>query len=71
MKRTYVGEMEWALNQINLANHDQNPNRQAQISESLKYGLAVAIARRSKEKLPAVVATDATIAELNKEPTAS
>lgn len=51
-KRTYVGEMEWALNEAYGANSDRNPNRQAQITAALQYGLAVAIARRSKEPIP-------------------
>lgn len=51
-RRTYVGELEWALEQANVVNHDQNPNRAAQLGAALKYGLAVAIARRSKEPIP-------------------
>lgn len=51
-RRTYVGEMEWALGQIRSAFHDRNPNRQAQVDTAVNYGLAVAIARRSKEPLP-------------------
>ena len=51
-KRTYVGEMEWALEQINSANHDRNPNRQAQLQAAIKYGLAVAVARRGYESIP-------------------
>lgn len=52
MKRTYVGEMAWALEAINSAHHDRNPNRAAQIDMAVKYGLAVAIARRSKDPIP-------------------
>lgn len=51
-KRTFVGEMEWALNQINAAQSDRNPHRAAQLRVAVDYGLAVAIARRSKDKLP-------------------
>lgn len=51
-KRTYVGELEWALEQINLAHHDRNANRAAQIDGMVKYGLEVARARRSKEPMP-------------------
>lgn len=52
MKRTYVGELEWALGQVNCAHNDRNPNRAAQIDAAVRYGLAVAIARRSKEPIP-------------------
>lgn len=52
MKRTYIGEMEWALEQINSANHDRNPHRMAQLAAATNYGLAVAIARRSKLPIP-------------------
>jgi hypothetical protein len=51
-RRTYCGEMEHALQQANIANHDRNPNRCAQVNGWLSYGIAVAIARRSKEPLP-------------------
>jgi hypothetical protein len=51
-RRTYCGEMEHALNQACNANHDRNPNRYAQVNGWLNYGIAVAIARRSKEPLP-------------------
>jgi hypothetical protein len=50
--RTYVGELEWALEQILSANSDRNPNRQAQLDAAVKYGLSVAIARRSGESIP-------------------
>ncbi len=52
MKRTYVGELEWALEQILMANSDRNPNRSAQVDAALQYGLAVAINRRGHEPLP-------------------
>jgi len=51
-RRTYVGELEWALGQIRLQFHDRNPHRQARVTAALDYGLAVAIARRSHEPLP-------------------
>lgn len=51
-RRTYAGEMEWALTQIIVAHNDRNPHRAAQIDAAVKYGLAVAIARRSKEPIP-------------------
>ncbi len=51
-KRSYVGEMEWALDEINVAHNDRNPNRAAQINAAVKFGLAVAVARRNKEPLP-------------------
>ena len=50
--RTYVGEMEWALNQAYVQNHDRNPNRAAKVTAALQYGLAVCIARRSHDSLP-------------------
>lgn len=31
-RRSYVGELELALEKICCANHDRNPNRQAQIA---------------------------------------
>lgn len=51
-KRTYIGEMEWALQQIHSEDHDRNPNRYARCHAAAMYGLAVAIARRSKEPIP-------------------
>ena len=52
MKRTWVGDLEWALQQVNSRNHDRNPNRQAQVSAAVDYGLRVALARRCKEPIP-------------------
>lgn len=52
MKRTYFGEMAWALEQVNCANNDRNQNRFAQVDTATRYGLAVAIARRSKLPIP-------------------
>jgi len=52
MKRTYLGEMEWALNQAYVLNNDRNSNREAQVTAALKFGLDVAIARRSDEPVP-------------------
>ncbi len=52
MKRTYVGELEWALDRIHVANSDRNPNRAAQIAAAVEYGLAVGIARRSRAPMP-------------------
>jgi len=51
-KRTYVGEIEWALEQVGVFNHDRNPNRFAQVTAAVNYGLAVGIARRSKLPIP-------------------
>jgi len=51
-KRSYVGELEWALGQIQMAHQDRNPNRAAQIDGMLKYAHEVAVARRSKEPIP-------------------
>lgn len=51
-RRTYVGEMEWALEMINSRNQDRNPNRFVQVDAATKYGLQVAICRRSHEPLP-------------------
>lgn len=50
--RSYFGEPSWALEQINIVNHDRNPNRQAQLKRITDYGLKVAIAKRSHEPLP-------------------
>jgi hypothetical protein len=52
VKRTYVGEMEWALQQVNARNGDRNPNRQAQVSAAVEYGLKVGVARRGRMPLP-------------------
>jgi hypothetical protein len=52
IKRSYVGELEWVIDQIHCANHDRNQNRQAQLDCLTKYGMLVAIARRSKEPIP-------------------
>ena len=52
-KRTAIGELEWVIQQINIAHHDRNPNRAAQIDGLCKYGINVAISHRSKEPLPA------------------
>ncbi len=51
-RRTYVGEMEWALQEINIRNHDRNNNRQAHVQAATRYGIAVANARRSRAPLP-------------------
>lgn len=52
MRRTYAGEMAWAMNMAYTRNYDRNPNRVAQVTVALLYGLAVDIARRSHEPLP-------------------
>lgn len=51
-RRTYVGELEHALQMANSAHHDRNPNRYAQVQGWIDYGLAVAISRRSKSLIP-------------------
>lgn len=51
-RRTYVGELEWALQQIGCAHSDRNPNRAAQIQAFVDYGLAVARAKRGREPIP-------------------
>lgn len=51
-RRSYVGELELAIQRICCANHDKNPNRYTQIAGWTKYGLSVAIARRSGEPIP-------------------
>lgn len=51
-KRTFAGEMEWALQQINSRMHDRNPNRHAQLQAAVNYGLAVALARRCRDGMP-------------------
>jgi len=50
--RTYVGEMELALEEANMANNDRNPNQHAQVYGWLEYALDVVIAKRSREKMP-------------------
>lgn len=47
----FVGEMEWALNQINCFNHDRNPNRQAQLQAAISYGLTIGICLRNGSKV--------------------
>jgi hypothetical protein len=51
-KRTYIGEMHLAIQKASTANHDRNPNRQAQVSGWLQYGMAVYIAKLGKEPIP-------------------
>ena len=51
-KRSYAGEMEWALEQVNSRNYDTNKNRSAQIRTAIDYGLEVARARRSHAAIP-------------------
>ena len=45
-------ELLWAIEQINMVNHDRNPNRQAQISAAIEYGIQVGINARIHEPLP-------------------
>lgn len=52
MKRSYVEEMAHALSQAYAANHDRNPNRFAEVTGWLQWGLAVSIARRSHDPIP-------------------
>lgn len=51
-KRSYAEEMALAISKAMSANHDRNPNRQAEVEGWLKYGHAVAIARRGHEPIP-------------------
>ncbi len=51
-RRTYIGELEHAIGQISIANHDRNPNRQAQIQGWLQYANEVSICRRGHEPIP-------------------
>ena len=53
MKRSYVGEMAWAIEKARGSNHDRNPNRQAQVDGYLDYGFNVELARRDHRPLPA------------------
>lgn len=52
-RRSYAEEMALALNRAYSANHDRNPNRMAEVTGWLLYGLSVAIARRGREPIPA------------------
>lgn len=52
-RRSYAEEMALALNKAYCANHDRNPNRMAEVTGWLQYGLSVAIARRGHEPIPA------------------
>ena len=45
-------ELEWVLDQINMANNDRNSNRQAQLEKLTRYGLVVGIAVRCGEPFP-------------------
>lgn len=51
-RRSYAEEMALALNRAYSANHDRNPNRMAEVTGWLQYGLSVAIARRGHEPIP-------------------
>lgn len=51
-KRSYASEMELALDMAKTANHDKNPNREAEVNGWLNYGLAIALARRSHAPMP-------------------
>jgi hypothetical protein len=51
-KRTYVGELEWAIGQIRVAFQDRNPNRAAQINGLLDYAAKVSEARIDRKPLP-------------------
>ncbi len=51
-RRSYAGELEWAIDQIGARNHDRNRNRMAQVSAAVQYGQLVGLARRSKRPLP-------------------
>ena len=51
-RRTYVGEMELALDMARARNGDRNPDRFAQVDGWLEYGLRVAIARRGHSAIP-------------------
>ena len=52
MKRTYVGEMAWAIEQAIGRNHDRNPNRYVQVDGLLRYGFEVELARRDHLPIP-------------------
>ena len=52
-KKTYVGEMEWSIDNALALMHDRNEHRYAQVAGALRYGLKVGIARRSREPIPA------------------
>jgi len=51
-RRSYVEEMAFALDKVYSANHDRNPNRAAEVTGWLMYGLSVSIARRGHEPIP-------------------
>jgi hypothetical protein len=51
-RRTYAGEMFWAISQAKSRNHDRNPNRYAQVTAALDYGHIVNQCRLGHESLP-------------------
>jgi hypothetical protein len=51
-RRSWVGELEHAISMARSANHDRNPNRQAEVDGWLAWGLDVAIARRGHSPIP-------------------
>jgi hypothetical protein len=51
-KRTYVGELEWAIDQIRRVFSDRNPNREAQVQAALAYAQEVSSARTGSERIP-------------------
>ena len=38
IRRTYAGELEWVIEQINIAFSDRNSNRASQINRLCEYG---------------------------------
>lgn len=52
MRRTYAGELEWALQQANRYHRsDRDRNQAAKVAAAVRYGLDVAIARRDRAPL--------------------
>jgi hypothetical protein len=52
MRRSYVGELEWALAEIRRSFSDRNPNREAAVQRALAYAAEVSVARTGGESLP-------------------
>jgi hypothetical protein len=52
VRRTYVGELEWTIDQIRRYFSDRNHNREAQVQALLAYANEVSIARQGSEHIP-------------------
>ena len=61
VKRSYAGEMAWAIEQAMRNDHDRNSNRAAKVGAALKYGFEVELARRDHLPIPPRLDLDRTI----------